>query len=521
MCIFYAVSCKLRFYWSLQFRFKILHQACSMDPCAESSLDRTDPRYKPSPDYDTIKACRLVCKDWNEEISAVFLAAGKSVLIVNPLLHIQKKKRQVTNHEPEALLEALKVPLVRPENLRNSDLPFPPFKLSLPPGFFYKNVENEFVHSAWCHFERYLHEIHFNLPADSTMRFYWPQLNLCNVKKIKFKCTNETHSCNKLGGLSSLHHNPFLHGNYMYLLQQVLNSAVNAETFILQCYAPHFAPGLYRMTFPKGIKYMDVPLVKMSPDELEDCLENGPRSQANGALKCLILRAPLRTFKRDDGVTALHGSFLLQKYGGSLEHLELNVSGQEWDHIIWRMRSDYVYEPLKIDLSTPLRKLTSLELHAGIWEISGMKSYQSQLPSLKNLKLTLITKDCQIKELYQSRTESVERLTLSFINDMPYEVLRGFADNLPCLKELDVIVRDLEPGLHLCFQGFPRLKKLHVVYNGCNSDEGREALCSAITGIPKENYKELANDEITILDAIKTYEDYSSLRNLTGIINSF
>jgi len=178
------------------------------------------------------------------------------------------------------------------------------------------------------------------------------------------------------------------------------------------------------------------------------------------------------------------------------------------------MRRDFVYEPLKLEIDKPLRKLRHLSLHAGNWEIGGMTSYQAILPSIKSLQLTLITSQSQIKDLFRSRSETLEKLKLSFINEMPYEVMRGFADNLPKLRELDVIVKENYSGLPICFQGFPRLKKLHLVYAGCNSEEGREVLNWAVTGIPIEDYRALVNCDMTILEAIEKFEDYASLRNL-------
>jgi len=169
---------------------------------------------------------------------------------------------------------------------------------------------------------------------------------------------------------------------------------------------------------------------------------------------------------------------------------------------------------LKLDIKKPLRKLKHLSLHAGNWEIGGMTSYQVYLPSIKSLQLTLITSQNQIQELFSSRSETMEKLKLSFINEMPYEVMQGFSTNLPWLRELDLIVKEKYSALHICFQRFLRLRKLHVVYAGCNSDEGRELLNWAVTGIPVGDYRDLINCDRTMLETIEKFQDHGSLRNL-------
>jgi len=272
---------------------------------------------------------------------------------------------------------------------------------------------------------------------------------------------------------------------------------------------------------------LDIPLVKMPPEEYADSLEycdpysdhfdNAGQTSCfscKSRLKHLVIRSPLRSFRREEEITSCHASFLLEKYGRSLEQLELDVSGQEMDHIIWTMRRDFVYEPLKLEITKPLRKLRRLSLHAGNWEISGMTSYQTLLPSINSLRLTLITSPSQIEDLYRSRSETLEKLKLSFINDMPYDVMRGFADNLPWLRELEVSVKEKYTGLHICFQGFLRLKKLHLVYNGCNSEDGKELLNWAVTGIPIDEYRNIVNGDLTVLEAIEQYQYNASLRNL-------
>lgn len=488
-----------------------------MQASPESFLDRIDPEYKPSPDYDTVRACRLVSKAWHDEITAIFLYTGKPLMVINPMTQLQQTKRwQSAVQEPEIILDTIKSGLVRPDSLspETCDLPLPPFRLHLPSALFYQEVENLFIHSTWPHFERYIYELHLCLPADSTMRFYWPEMHLENLRRIKIKCTNETQSAHKIGGLSQLH-NPFANGNYMYLIQQILHGAKSAESFTLHCYAPHFAPGLFRMLLPCYTEFLDVPLVKMTQAEFTDCLENG-RDVNCINLRHLIIRSPVRIYRREDEIDARYATFMLRKFASSVEQLELNVTGQEWDHIVWTMRRDYVYDPLQVEMTEPMRKLKSFSLHAGLWEVCGTVNYQVLLPQLRNLKLTMITRESQIKSLYQSKSTTVERLRLSFVNEMPYEVVKGFVDSLPFLREFDVTIKELNPGLHLCFQGFLRLRRLSVGYTFCNSEEGKELLVWAITGIPGEEQREIMNEEMTMLDAIKNFENCSSLRNLEG-----
>ncbi|ODN06197.1 Kinesin-like protein KIF3A [Orchesella cincta] len=497
------------------FRFKILHLACSMDPTPESLLDRVDPKYCPSPDYDTVRACRLVSKDWNEEISEVFRAAGKPLLIINPLTYLQKRKKHV---DPESLLETLSAPLVRPEFLlsENVDLPFPPFKLYLPSSFFYKEMESSFL-TAWKTFEEHIYELHFDFPADSTMRFYWPSFHLESLKVIKFKCTCDLRQA--MGIIRYLPPNPFQHGNYMYIIQAILNAAPNAESFTLHSYAPQFTPDLFRLTFPSGIQFLDIPLVKMDPKDVEPCL--GSRvgnSCCRKNVKHLIIRAPLPTYKNDGNrVTGCHASFLMEEYKQGLETLELATSGKEIDHIIWTMRRDYVYEPLEIEFREPLRKLHTLTMHAGNWEISAMQSYKKMLPSLKKLKLTYISRQSQIEALYKSRSNTVESLNISFIYGLPFEVIEGFANNLPFLRELDIILRDMDESVKVCFQRFKSLRKLHVLCTCSNSNEGRERLNTAVTGIPVEDHKAVLSEDAVLLDVIKKHQNSPSLRDLKDL----
>ncbi|CAL8123329.1 unnamed protein product [Orchesella dallaii] len=494
------------------FRFKILHLACSMDPLPESLLDRVDPNYRPSPDYDTVRSCRLVSKDWNEEISEVFRAAGKPLLIINPLTHLQKRKKHV---DPESLLETLSAPLVRPAFLlsENIDLPFPPFKLYLPSSFFYKEMENGFL-SAWSTFQNHIYELHFDFPADSTMRFYWPSFHLENLKVIKFKCTCDLRQA--MGITRYLPPNPFQHGNYMYIIQAILNAAPNTESFTLHCFAPQFTPDLFRLTLPTGLQFLDVPLVKMDPKDVEPCLESQfGNSCCRKNIKNLIIRAPLPTYKNEGSrVNGCHASFLMEQYKNSLETLELATSGKEIDHIIWTMRRDYVYEPLEIEFRESLKKLHSLTMHAGNWEISEMESYQKFLPSLKKLKLTYICRESQIGALYKTRSNTVESLTISFIYGLPFEVIDGFARNLPFLRELEIILRDMDESMQVCFQKFKSLRKLHVLCTCSNGSDGRERLNSAVTGIPVEDHKALISEDVVLLDVIRKHENSPSLRDL-------
>ncbi|CAL8134242.1 unnamed protein product [Orchesella dallaii] len=490
-----------------QFGVRLLHMACwtrTYPTC--KFVEKTDSNYHPSPDWVTVRACRLVSTEWNNLISAVFRAEGKPQLIFDVIRYPPAEKAQMQAEFAFEVLSKATNGLLT--DYRKSPNDFPPVKLALPISVFYMNMTGRFI-NLWEGLVRFLVEIDFDLPADASINLSGFLQPMENLKKVKFGSTGQKIEIGRNGGYSRLLRE---YRNHPKIIQSFLSAAKNVTSFTLHhSYRLDRIPSLLNIVLPAKVEFLDVPLVNNDSVAGQRSVETGCDS-----LKHLIIRSPTppKTYK---GKTPTHIFSLMKRHAPSLEVLELAAYANDTGDLeMSRYAKLEAKNRFRIGIKERMPNLHTLKVQGACWEIFQMESYQRNLPALKNLKLIPVFRPNQIEPLYKSKSETVESLMLCCLEGIPIEMIRGFSMNFPTLKKLCVVVMKFDASLKVCFREFRALKVLHVL---CGPDDARYRgwLSEAISGVPAEEQNALTGEQITLSDVMERHGKSPSLRNLKDL----
>lgn len=472
----------------------------------DSPFDRSDQRFRSSPDFVIVRKCRLVCKYWCNIINSIFKASGKPLLVIDPT-----RKLPATHLISEAILGKIQSVLVRPLDLQpeQSNLPMPMIHLSLPLDFFRGEIETEFVCNILPYFNKQIRELYIKFPFDSNFTYLWPDFDLSQVDQLHFYVS----SSKKRRPANNPWIKPkfFVQGQCIYLIHQLIKNCTNLSSLEIQGYLPSLLPSLEKIALQPSICHLDLPLISIDSDDVSKY----PAIRVAQIVKSLVLRAPRSMYALDFNDNANYGNVLLKNFKGTLERLSLHVSGEIYrDHVIPMM--SWNFTPLELDFSLGLQKLVSLEICAAPWKIGNLESFQLQLPSLRSLVLHHIHTSQQLGNLCSLRSTSITDLDLSFSHGIPVQVINDISINFTALTKLKVRGEATDPGLIKCFYLRPTITHLEIDVKLGNTGNGVELIRCAITGLTHEDYYLVESGQLSLYDAITTRASSMCLRSRIG-----